>query len=83
MPRITSPPPRNGAVTQLTSGDFPGHPRESSALAFSQGDFQHPFSPQDLNTPREAAGGEIKQPKLVLLQETLVGKKGGFFAACP
>ena len=56
MPGITSLPPRNRAVTQLAHLQRarlpPGHPRDSSAFAFNQGDFKHPFSPKDLNIPK-------------------------------
>lgn len=55
MPGITSLPPRNRTVTQLTHlwrfRLHLGHPRESSAFAFNQGDFKHPFGPKGLNIP--------------------------------
>lgn len=68
MPGITSLPSRNGAVTQLAHlwGARPhlGHPRESFAFVFAQGDFK-PSGPEGFQSrlqpgcPRHSSGTSL------------------------
>lgn len=67
MPGITSLSPRNRTVTQLTLlWRLRLHPWESSALAFGEGDFKHPFGPKDLTHTRTHPPSQSGLPQVLL-----------------